>query len=75
MQFFACVWLLMLFVYKGISSTDAKPWAIILVAGAATTLFDGSKLLITPSPLWLLLIVPMSIIAALSINEHRKTSG
>ena len=73
-QFFAYVWLLMLFVYKGISSTDAKPWAIILVAGAATTLFDGSKLLITPSPLWLLLFVPMSIIAALSINEHRKTS-
>jgi|TARA_B110000879_G_scaffold188775_1_gene251729 hypothetical protein len=73
-QLFAYVWLLLFFVYKGISSRGAKPWAVILVAGAAITLFDGSKLLTTPSPLWLLLFIPMSIIAALSIDEHRKTS-
>jgi len=64
--------LLASFIYEGISTPESKPWALILVGGAVMTMFDGSKILTTPSPLWLVLLIPMSIIASNRIVNANK---
>jgi hypothetical protein len=35
------------------------------------TLFDGNKILTTPSPLWIILLIPMSIILSISLKNSK----
>ena len=49
-QLFIYITLLLCFLYEGFIDKESKPWAIILVAGMTMTLFDGNKILTTPSP-------------------------
>ncbi len=64
--------LLSFFTYQGALIRATRPWTLVLVAGATVSLFEFSKILVTPSPLWLLILIPMAMIITLSINEHRK---
>lgn len=64
--------LLLGFFVQGAKIKSTIPWVLVLVAGAAVTLTEGSKLLMTPSPLWLVLFFPMAMIIALSVVSSGK---
>ena len=70
-QLFIYITLLLCFLYEGVLDKESKPWAIILVAGMTMTLFDGNKILTTPSPLWIILLIPMSIILSISLKNSK----
>lgn len=71
-QLFGYCAVLLCFIYEATLHKRSRPWAIVLIAGITMTLFDGSKILTTPSPLWLTLLIPMSVIAAISITNTKK---
>jgi hypothetical protein len=72
-QLLSYIFLLLCFLYEGTLHKESKPWALILVAGMTMTLFDGSKILTTPSPLWITLLIPMSMIAAISARSLKSS--
>ena len=63
--------ILLCFLYEATLDKESRPWAIILVAGMTMTLFDGNKILTTPSPLWITLLIPMSIILSISVKNSK----
>ncbi|PCJ90217.1 MAG: hypothetical protein COA46_11875 [Porticoccaceae bacterium] len=59
--------LLVGFLFHGLRVRSAIPWVLVLTAGVFVTLTEGNKLLITPSPIWLVLFLPMAMILAISL--------
>ncbi|HEB26569.1 MAG TPA: hypothetical protein ENI05_02160 [Porticoccus sp.] len=55
------------FLFHGLRVRRAIPWVLVLTAGVSVTLTEGSKLLTTPSPIWLVLFFPMAMILAISL--------
>jgi hypothetical protein len=70
-QLLGYISILLCFLYEATLDKESRPWAIILVAGMTMTLFDGSKILTTPSPLWITLLIPMSIILSISVKNSK----